>query len=358
MNIKIRREFLSVVARFLSMSLVMVPVHNLLKKAHSGELHPSTSFDKRPPSNPKSKYVPGYVNLHKSGKLKQIGKLLWDRMTTCDLCPRECGAARLEGERGFCGASADLEIYSHHAHYGEEQSLVGRSGSGTIFFSNCNLRCVFCINWEISQGGHGSKRQISELSQMMLDLQNRGCHNINVVTPTHYSPHIVLALDKAAKKGLQIPLVYNTCGWEKSDILNLLAGVVDIYLPDFKYADSEMADLYSSGAESYPEITKSALLEMNRQVGAAHPADNGLMYKGLMIRHLVMPNNVSGSETVMQWIADHLPKDTYVNIMSQYRPTYKAYEYPEISRKINSNEYDRVIKKARQAGLINLDIQG
>jgi putative pyruvate formate lyase activating enzyme len=196
------------------------------------------------------------------------------------------------------------------------------------------------------------------MAGMMLKLQGRGCPNINFVTPTHYSPHIVLSLDIAARKGLRIPVVYNTCGWERVEILEKLEGIVDIYLPDFKYADGKMASRYSSGAATYPEITKKALLEMHRQVGVAKPARDGLMKRGLMIRHLVMPNNVSGSTEVISWIASNLPTDTYVNIMSQYRPQYKAMNYPKIARRITSKEYREVVDWARQEGLTNLDIQG
>jgi len=193
---------------------------------------------------------------------------------------------------------------------------------------------------------------------MMLDLQERGCHNINLVTPTHYSPHILLALDLAASRGLRLPVVYNTCGWEKVEILRKLDGVVDIYLPDFKYSDGEMASKYSSGAQNYPEATKSAILEMHRQVGPAHPAGDGLMYRGLMIRHLVMPNGVSGTKEVIGWIAENLPRDTYLNLMSQYRPMYRASEYEEIARRITAAEYAEAVNHAKQAGLTNLDLQG
>jgi putative pyruvate formate lyase activating enzyme len=279
-------------------------------------------------------------------------------MKNCELCPRHCGVNRLKGEAGFCNATAQLRIASYHPHYGEEQSLVGSGGSGTIFFSHCSLRCVFCINWEISQGGEGYNRSIEDFATMMLNLQKRGCPNINIVTPTHYSPHILFALDRAAAKGLHIPLVYSTCGWERQEILKLLDGVVDIYLPDFKYSENRMADKYSSGADTYVETTQQALLEMHRQVGVAHPAENGLMYRGLMIRHLVMPNNVSGTKGVIDWITTNLPKDTYLNLMSQYRPMYKADDYPEISRRITRDEYREVVDYAKMAGLTNLDIQG
>ncbi len=306
----------------------------------------------------KAGFEAGYVKLHRENELGKRGRQLWDIMSECWLCPRHCGVNRLKGEKGFCQASAQLEIASHHPHFGEERSLVGSGGSGTIFFTHCGLRCVFCINYQISQEGEGHERTIDELAEMMLYLQRIGCHNINVVTPTHYSAHIVLALDRAAGKGLRVPLVYNTCGWERLEILKILEGIVDIYLPDFKYFDGAMAEIYSSGATSYPEITARAILEMHRQVGVTKPADDGLMYRGLMIRHLVMPNNVSGSEQIVKWIAENLPKDTYLNIMSQYRPMYRASEYPQINRRITRDEYLEVVKAAQKAGLTNLDIQG
>jgi len=305
-----------------------------------------------------SDFKSGYFQLAQSGELKKRGEKLWEMMSSCTLCPRECGAERLEGERGFCEANSTLEIASYHPHFGEEAPLVGRGGSGTIFLSNCNLRCVFCINWEISQGGEGEKKSIDDMAAMMLYLQQIGCININVVTPTHYSAHIVLALDKAVKKGLRVPFVYNTCGWEKIEVLKILDGIVDIYLPDYKYSDSKMAEKYSSDADTYAELTREALLEMHRQVGVAKPASDGKMYRGLMIRHLVMPNNVSGTKEVVRWIAQNLTKDTYINIMSQYRPMYKAFDYQEISRRLTNEEYRNAVMWAKEAGLTNLDIQG
>jgi putative pyruvate formate lyase activating enzyme len=309
--------------------------------------------------NPKEmRFEPVYLRLHGNGELKKRGEALWEIMKSCRLCPRECGANRLAGERGFCGSNARLEISSHHPHHGEERPLSGRNGSGTIFFTHCNLRCVFCINWEVSQGGDGRQRSLDELAGMMLGLERMGCHNINVVTPTHYSPHILLALDKAAARGLRLPLVYNTSGWERPEILKVLDGVVDIYLPDMKYADGAMADKYSSGAGSYPGITRAAVLEMHRQAGVAKPVADGLMRRGLMIRHLVMPNGVSGTKEVVSWIAANLPRDTYVNIMSQYRPMYKASNFPEIARRLTHQEYEEAVRWAREAGLTSLDIQG
>ncbi len=303
-------------------------------------------------------FEPGYLKLHRSGELKKRGEKLWEIMESCELCPRMCRVNKLKGEKGFCQANSQLEISSYHPHFGEEKSLVGNGGSGTIFLTNCSLRCVFCINWEISQGGEGVARSIEDFANMMLNLQKMGCNNINFVTPTHYSPHIVLAVDLAASKGLRLPLVYNTCGWERVEILKILDGIIDIYLPDFKYSNGENAAKYSSGAYTYPEVTQNSILEMYRQAGTAKPANNGLMYRGLMIRHLVMPNNVSGTKEVIEWVAKNLPKDTYFNLMSQYRPMYKAFEYPEISQRITRKEYTEAINWAKEAGLTNIDIQG
>lgn len=303
-------------------------------------------------------YEPSYVRLHRSGALKARADVMWDMMRSCTLCPRDCEKNRIRGQRGDCSANADLEISSFAPHFGEESELVGRHGSGTIFFTNCALLCVFCINYDISQMGRGRRRSINDLANMMLTLERMGCHNINVVSPSHYSPHILKALDIAAGKGLRLPLVYNTFGWEKLEILQLLDGIVDIYLADFKYFDPQAADKYSPGAVTYPEITKKALIEMNRQVGVPEvETGTGLIKKGLMIRHLIMPNNVAKSDLVMQWIGNNLPKDTYVNVMSQYTPVFKADQYPEINRRINRGEYNQVVTAARNAGLTNIRLQ-
>jgi putative pyruvate formate lyase activating enzyme len=309
--------------------------------------------------NTDSGFEPAYLKLHKTGELKKRADELWAVMESCELCPRQCGVNRHKGESGFCRApGTTLVISSAHSHFGEERPLVGKGGSGTIFLTHCNLRCVFCQNWEIAHLGTGSERNIDDFAGMMLKLQETGCHNINLVTPTHYSAHILKAIDIAAERGLRLPIVYNSSGWERLEILELLDGIVDIYLPDFKYWDSDMSTKYSDGAESYPEITGKAILEMHRQVGVAKPEKDGIMQRGLMIRHLVMPNNTGGSEKVMEWIAGNLPKDTYVNIMVQYSPVHKAYDYPELSRRITKKEYKKVVKKAKDVGLANLDIQG
>jgi putative pyruvate formate lyase activating enzyme len=316
---------------------------------------PRTDAQGTRPSLPSS---PGYLTLHRSGELKRRADALWQLQEHCTLCPRQCGARRLKGERGFCGATSRLEVAAHHAHFGEEQPLVGRGGSGTIFLTHCSLRCVFCINASISHGGEGRICTISDLADMMLALQARGCHNINLVTPTHYAPHILRALDEAARRGLRLPLVYNTSGWERPDLIALLDGIVDIYLPDMKYADEEMADRYSAGARGYVELSRRGVLEMHRQVGVARPARGGLMNRGLMIRHLVMPNGVSGTRAVLSWIAANLPADTYVNLMSQYRPAFRAREYPAIGRPVSRSEYEDAVVRARKVGLTNLDLQG
>ncbi|MGB2705935.1 MAG: radical SAM protein [Candidatus Omnitrophota bacterium] len=305
----------------------------------------------------KKDFEPSYLKLHKTGELRKRGEALWRIMESCRICPRGCGVNRLEGKKGFCEASSQLEVSSYHPHFGEEKPLVGRKGSGTVFFTNCALRCVFCINWEISQGGQGKPCSVDDLADMMLRLQSMGCHNINLVTPTHYLPHIALAVDKAAAKGLRLPLVYNTCGWERMEILKMLDGIIDIYLPDFKYSSNEMAAKYSSNASSYPEISRKALLEMQRQVGVAVPSKDGIMHRGLMVRHLVMPNNTSGTKGVVRWIGQNLPKNTYLNLMSQYRPCYKAFDYPEIARRITAGEYRDAVQWAKEAGLTNVHLQ-
>ena len=306
-----------------------------------------------------SDFEPAYLKLHQKGELKQRAEELWAIMESCRLCPRRCGVNRHKGMRGVCRApGTKLVISSSHPHFGEERPLVGKGGSGTIFLTHCNLRCAFCQNYEIALLGRGESATINEFARMMLRLQKIGCHNINLVTPTHYSAHILKAIDIAAERGLRLPIVYNTSGWERLEIVERLDGVVDIYLPDFKYWDGDLSAKYSSGAKSYPDMTGKAILEMHRQVGVAKPAKGGVMQRGLMVRHLVMPNNTGGSEQVMEWIAGNLPKDTYVNIMAQYNPVHKAFDYPELSRRVRKEEYLKVVERAEELGLTNLDIQG
>jgi putative pyruvate formate lyase activating enzyme len=300
-------------------------------------------------------WLPAYGRLENEGKLAQRVNEVYAIFEECRLCPRQCGVNRLSGERGYCKAPSNVMIYSAHPHFGEEVSLVGKNGSGTIFFSNCNLRCVFCQNWPISIEGKGRGYSDDQLAQMMLHLQEIGCHNINLVTPTHVMPNIVKAARIAFKSGLRIPLVYNTSGYESVEILELLDDIVDIYLPDMKYMDAEKAAKYSSGASDYPEVAKAAIIEMHRQVGLHQIDTQGIATRGVLIRHLVMPNQVAGTKAFVQWVAENLPKSTYVNIMHQYHVDYKAFEYPEIWRAITVEEYLEAMQWAQDYGLKNLD---
>ncbi len=300
---------------------------------------------------------PAYRILEDNGELAARVEQAHEILRSCRLCPRQCGVNRLAGERGFCRAPARVMIYSAHPHFGEEIPLVGENGSGTVFFSNCNLRCVFCQNWPIAHEGKGREITDAELAGLMLALQEQGCANINLVTPTHVMPHILSAVRIAARRGLSIPLVYNTSGYERVPILELLDGIVDIYLPDMKYTDGLESARYSEGAENYPEVTRAAIEEMHRQVNDLETDGGGIARRGLMIRHLVMPNGVAGTETFVHWVADHLSMDTYVNIMAQYRVAYRAYEFPRISRGVTAEEFLQAMKWAEEAGLTRLDAQ-
>ena len=298
---------------------------------------------------------PSYLRLAREGRLKKIEKDLWDILEECRLCPRACGVNRREGTRGTCSSTARLKVASQGPHFGEERPLVGRGGSGTIFFSNCNLLCCFCQNWEINHRGDGRYVSESDLADMMLDLQDRGCHNINLVTPTHVVPHIVRTLREAVDRGLRIPLVYNTGGYDNLDVIRALDGVVDIYLPDFKYQDGALAAKYSSGAADYPEAAAAVIKEMHRQVGRLQVDERGVAVRGLIIRHLVLPHNIAGTDRFVTWVARELTTDTYVNIMAQYRPEHRARDYPELSRRITSQEWGQALAWAHASGLTNLD---
>ena len=305
--------------------------------------------------NRKTDGYPAYGKLEEAGKLADRVEQAYEIFEHCELCPRQCGANRKNGEKGYCRAPDKLVVYSAHPHFGEEISLVGENGSGAIFFSNCNLRCVFCQNWSIAHKGLGESITDDDLADMMLHLQRIGCHNINLVTPTHVMPNILNATRIAYKKGLRIPLVYNTSGYERVEILKILVGIVDIYLPDMKFMDSEKAAKYSAGASDYPEVTQEAIAEMNRQVGVHKTDGEGVATRGVMIRHLVMPNRVAGSEKFVKWVANNLPRSTYVNIMPQYHVAYKAFEYPEIARGITVQEFLEAMDWAEKHGLTNLD---
>jgi putative pyruvate formate lyase activating enzyme len=300
-------------------------------------------------------WSPAYAVLAAKGLLTRRVDQAYAIFEACRLCPRQCGVNRLKGEKGFCRAAAKPVVYSAQPHFGEEASLVGRGGSGTIFLSNCNLRCVFCQNWPISHEGRGQEIGDGELADLMLTIQKIGCHNVNLVTPTHHMPNILNATRIAHQKGLRIPLVYNTSGYERVEMLKYLDGVVDIYLPDMKFMGAEEAELYLAGAADYPQLAKKALLEMHRQVGLHQVDEHGIAVRGMLIRHLVMPNRVAGTEKFVRWVAANLPHSTYVNIMHQYHVDYKAFEYPKIRRSISAEEYIQAMSWAEQHGLTNLD---
>ena len=303
---------------------------------------------------PAGRFEPAYLALERNGELERRAEVLWGMLEACRLCPRACGANRLAGETGVCSSTARLKLHGAAPHFGEEPPLVGRGGSGTIFFSNCNLLCCYCQNWEINHRGDGRYVDEEELADAMLALQSRGCHNINLVTPTHVAPHIVRALRIAIAGGLELPLVYNTGGYDDLEAVRLLDGIVDIYLPDFKYQDGAMAARYSSGAADYPEAAAAVIREMHRQVGRLQLDARGIAQRGLLIRHLVLPNNIAGTDRFVAWVADVLGRDTAVNIMAQYHPEHRAFDYPEIARRLTGEEWRQALAWAREAGLSNL----
>lgn len=278
-------------------------------------------------------------------KLKEAYRLL----ESCRVCPRKCGVNRLKGETGFCKAGLLPMVSSFHAHFGEEPPISGFRGSGTIFFTHCSLRCVFCQNYPISHIGKGKEVSIEELSGMMLELQNQGCHNINFVTPTHYMPQILEAILIAKNRGLRLPLVYNCGGYESLEMLRVLDGIIDIYMPDMKYSRDDIARRYSF-APDYFEISKKAVKEMYAQVGNLD-VDKGIAKKGILIRHLVLPDGSSGSEAIFDFIVKELSPYTYVNIMAQYYPCHKASNFPEIQKRITRKEYMNTLKLAKKKGL-------
>lgn len=275
-------------------------------------------------------------------------------LRSCTLCPRECRVDRAAGKFGFCRTGDRPFVSSWGPHFGEERPLVGRYGSGTIFFGNCNLGCIFCQNYTISHLGEGREMSFERLAEVMLELQGMGCHNINLVTPTHQMPMILRALSIAARDGLEIPVVYNCGGYESIEAVKLLEGVVDIYMPDFKYADPEMSFKYSK-ARDYPSVAKAAIREMHRQVGDLMMDESGVAVRGLLLRHLVLPEGVAGTAEVVRFIAEELSKNTYVNIMDQYRPCYKAYDNPPLDRRITGEEFTEAVNLALKAGLTRLD---
>lgn len=294
-------------------------------------------------------FQPSYIRLYESGELEKRVIAGREILSNCRLCARECGVNRLEGDKGFCKSGAMAMISSAGPHFGEEPPLVGRHGSGTIFLTNCNLGCIFCQNYDISQLGEGREIDSGEIAKVMLGLQRVGCHNINFVTPTHYVPQILKSLLSAVKNGLRVPLVYNCGGYESLEALKLLDGVFDIYMPDIKYGDNSMGSKYSD-APGYFDVAIKAVSEMHSQVGDLVINQEGVAEKGLLVRHLVLPDNIARTDKVMEFIAG-LSRDSYVNIMDQYRPEHKAYQYPELNRRITSKEFMDAISTAKGFGL-------
>lgn len=295
---------------------------------------------------------PKYLKAYRDRVLQERADRLYRELENCEICPRNCKVNRLEDKIGFCKTGKKAMVYSYFSHYGEEPAISGENGSGTIFFSHCNLRCLYCQNYEFSQQGLGKEVGEEGLASCMLELQKQGCHNINFVTPTHVLPQILKALILAIEKGLNIPLVYNASGYDSEKTLKLLEGIIDVYLPDARYGDSAPALKYSQ-AKDYPAINKTALKEMYRQVGTAKINDAGVIESGLIIRHLVLPNNLSSTDKIMRFIAQELSPDTYISLMSQYFPCHKAKDYPELSRRITQDEYQKAMDIMHSYGLHN-----
>jgi putative pyruvate formate lyase activating enzyme len=299
-------------------------------------------------------YRPSYIDLHESGELQARRDTLTESLSCCRLCPRACEVDRLSGETGFCGIGRFARVSAANPHYGEESPLVGRRGSGTVFFSGCNLLCSFCRNYDISHGREGNDVSCEELSSMMLHLAEIGCHNINLVTPTHVTASVLEALAMAVPRGLDIPLVYNCGGYESVETLRFLDGVVDIYMPDFKFWDSTWANRLCS-APDYRQRAVEAIVEMHRQVGDLKVDRDGIAKKGLLVRHLVMPGGIGGSENVLRFLAEAVGPETYVNVMDQYHPSGTASNDPPLDRRLTADEYRSALSAAAAAGLSRLD---
>lgn len=297
-----------------------------------------------------------YLALLEDDELSQRVEAAKSHLEDCNVCPLNCGVNRLAGEMGVCKTGALAQLASFGPHHGEESPISGWRGSGTIFFARCNLRCVFCQNADISQLGFGRAYEADQLAQVMLDLQTQGCHNINLVSPSHVIPQILEAVLSAAHQGLNIPLVYNTGGYDSLEMLKLLEDVVDIYMPDMKYGDEEKARKYSR-VKNCPEINQQAVLEMHRQVGDLKLDEEGIAYQGLLVRHLVLPNNLADSEVILKFLAEVVSKNVYLNIMAQYHPAFHASDYPELNRCVRPQEYQQVVKAAKILGLKRLDIR-
>ena len=295
-----------------------------------------------------------YLELCHSGKLRERIEAAVSLLGSCSVCPRSCGVNRLAGDPGKCRTPREAMVSSYGPHFGEEAPLVGRHGSGTIFFTNCNLECLFCQNYSISQLGDGEKVNKEEIAYRMLSLQAKGCHNINLVSPTHVVPQILEALEVAVESGLHLPLVYNSGGYDSVETLKILDGIVDIYMPDMKYDDAEIAKELS-GIESYPAMNKAAIKEMHRQVGDLEINEEGVAQRGLLVRHLVLPRGLAGTKGIVNFLSKEISPNTYVNIMAQYHPCYKAFQIPGLEQRISPTEFREALSLAREAGLSRLD---
>ena len=293
---------------------------------------------------------PRYLKLKQSGQLRNKIDLAWELTSSCVLCPRECRVQRDQHETGFCATGEKAVIASYAPHFGEEPPLSGSRGSGTIFFGHCNLKCCFCQNWDISVMGDGIPAEHRQISAVMLELQQRGCHNINLVTPSHVIPQILQALDAAIDHGLNIPIVYNSSGYDRIETLKLLDGVVDIYLPDIKFLDNEIARQFCD-APDYPGVVKSAVKEMYRQVGRLVTDEDGIATSGLLVRHLIMPDNLSTTDQVMRFLSREVTAGTHVNVMGQYHPAGTAARFKALSRMTTPQEYRAGVKLAEKYGL-------
>jgi putative pyruvate formate lyase activating enzyme len=298
--------------------------------------------------------IPYYLELYATGELKEKAAKAYEMMKGCRVCPRRCPVDRTNDEQGFCKIGSKARVSGSGPHFGEERPLVGRSGSGTIFFSGCNLGCRYCQNWDISQQPVGLLKEPEDLAKRMLKLQKMWCHNINLVSPTHVVPQILEALIIACKKGLKIPLVYNTGGYDSLESLRLLDGVIDIYMPDMKYSDPKVGDRLSM-VENYPLINFAAVKEMHKQVGDLQIDDMGVATRGLIVRHLVLPNNLAGTRRIMRFLADNISKNTYLNVMDQYHPEYRAMECEGMGRRPTRREIEQAYTMARGVGLERLD---
>ncbi len=295
-------------------------------------------------------FKPSYLRLYRTGELEKRVNICREKLRNCNICPRNCRVNRYEQRGTYCRTGLNPVVSSVGPHFGEESPLVGIHGSGTIFFTFCNLKCVFCQNYEISQLGTGEEITPEELSKMMLSLQGRGCHNINLVSPTHVVPQILEALLIAAGEGLHIPLVYNSGGYDTEETISILDGIIDIYMPDIKYSDDRFSRKYSS-APNYFEVVKVAVKEMHRQVGDLQISDDGIAMRGLLVRHLVLPEGIAGSESVMKFLGEEISIHTYINIMDQYRPCYNAFKFKELSRRITYNEFESALFLAQKYNL-------